>query len=282
MRQTLMVLAFLLATRAFGQTTTSQSVTAAAAASAYAQKDYARCGELYAQLGHDSKNVSLLYNAACCLALAGKTDAAFNALQEAMDDGWANTRQLRFDPDLSSLHHDSRWNRIIAASDANLAKRLGDSNRELWSITEEDQSDRGTQTIDFKAVGERDRVRRKRVAEILAAGQVKTSIDYFNAALVMQHGNYPDEYKEAHDLAMRAVELDPANKDAKWLAAASEDRYLQCIGKPQIYGTQFRKVGDIWTLDPIDEKAVTDEERARWNVPPLAAAKKRAEAMNAH
>ncbi len=51
-------------------------------------------------------------------------------------------------------------------------------------------------------------------------------------------------------------------------------------GKPQIYGTQFRQVEGIWILDQIDEKAVTDEERAKWHVPPLADSKKRAEQMN--
>ncbi len=51
------------------------------------------------------------------------------------------------------------------------------------------------------------------------------------------------------------------------------------LGKPQLYGTQFRKEGERWVLYEVDP-AVTDEERARWNVPKLEAAKARAAKMN--
>lgn len=78
----------------------------------------------------------------------------------------------------------------------------------------------------------------------------------------------------------KAVELDPANKSAKWLAAAAKDRWLMWQNKPQLYGTQFKKVDGRWILWEVDP-TVTDEERARWNVPPLEEAKKKAEALNA-
>jgi len=119
------------------------------------------------------------------------------------------------------------------------------------------------------------------VKEILAAGDVKAADDYFHAAMVLQHGQGPEDYKLAHELALKASELDADHSTARWLAAAAKDRYLHSIGEPQIYGTQFRKVDGKWTLEPIDESAVTDEERARWGVPPLASAKEREKAMNA-
>ena len=50
--------------------------------------------------------------------------------------------------------------------------------------------------------------------------------------------------------------------------------------KPQKYGTQFQKQGDVWVLWEVDP-ATTDEERAKWDVPPLAEAKARAVQMNA-
>jgi len=45
------------------------------------------------------------------------------------------------------------------------------------------------------------------------------------------------------------------------------------LGKPQKYGTQFRKGknGDPEVVKPIDE-SVTDKERAKYNVPSLAEA----------
>lgn len=46
---------------------------------------------------------SMLYNLACCLALAGKADDAVAALREATAQGWRNHGQTTSDPDLASL-----------------------------------------------------------------------------------------------------------------------------------------------------------------------------------
>lgn len=81
-------------------------------------------------------------------------------------------------------------------------------------------------------------------------------------------------------LAVKAVELDPQNGRAKWLAAASKDRSLMWQGKPQLYGTQFKRVDNRWVLWEVDP-TVTDEERAKWNVPPLAEQKKKEAELNA-
>lgn len=50
--------------------------------------------------------------------------------------------------------------------------------------------------------------------------------------------------------------------------------------KPQQDGTQFVERNGVWALYPVDD-SVTDADRAEWNVPPLAEARRRAEAMNA-
>jgi hypothetical protein len=51
-------------------------------------------------------------------------------------------------------------------------------------------------------------------------------------------------------------------------------------GKPQLYGTQFKKVDGRWILWEVDP-TITDEERVRWNVPPLEENRKKLEALNA-
>ena len=70
---------------------------------------------------------------------------------------------------------------------------------------------------------------------------------------------------------------DPAVRQALNLLI---DRVRIRQGKPQLYGTQFKKDKDgpwyLWQVDP----AVTDEERAKWDVPPLSRAKARVEALN--
>jgi hypothetical protein len=49
---------------------------------------------------------------------------------------------------------------------------------------------------------------------------------------------------------------------------------------PQLYGTQFKKVDDRWVLWEV-APTITDEERAKWNVPPLAEQRKKLETLNA-
>jgi hypothetical protein len=68
--------------------------------------------------------------------------------------------------------------------------------------------------------------------------------------------------------------------EAKWLAAASEDRFLMNIGRPQRFGTQYRNEGDgpikLYKVDT----AVTDELRRVMGAPTLAEAKAREAKMN--
>ena len=157
------------------------------------------------------------------------------------------------------------------------------NNPELERLYKEDQADREhgpNADIDWQAVSKRDAERRARVREIVDKGGATTSTDYYHAAMVYQHGTEVPEYDEAHRLATKAVELDPENKSAKWLAAASKDRSLMWQGKPQLYGTQFKKVDGKWILWEVDP-SITDEERAKWNVPPLAEQRKKLETLNA-
>ncbi len=122
----------------------------------------------------------------------------------------------------------------------------------------------------------RDEERRRRVHELLEEGAVVTGDDYFAAAMILQHGSTREHHWQAHELALRAVEL--GHEGARWLAAAAYDRWLTDAGLPQRYGTQYRSEGDRWVFLPV-EPTMTDEERARWNVPPLAEAQRRAEDM---
>lgn len=251
-----------------------------AAAAAYASKDYATCGALYEKIASQPTGAAALFDAARCWALAGKPDPAITALQDLVRRGWTNGRRVRDEADFASLRGDRRWQAILSGVDANWDRSYGDCNRELWAIMEADQKDRQSLDTDVTQAIGRDRERRARVAEILAAGGVKTSMDYFNAALILQHGESAANYQKARDLALKSVELEPANARARWLAAAALDRYLVKTGKPQLYGTQFRQVNGVWMLEPVDEAAMTDEERAKWNVPPLADMKKRVAALN--
>lgn len=151
-------------------------------------------------------------------------------------------------------------------------------NRELLALYEEDQADRSPATApevedDGATILERDARRRERVRAIVASGGARVSADYFHAAMVFQHGTMPEEITRAYELAMRATELTPTHPKARWLAAAATDRRLMYLGKPQLYGTQFRVEDCHWRLYTVDP-TVSDDERARWGVPSLAEARK--------
>ena len=156
----------------------------------------------------------------------------------------------------------------------------GVDNEELAAIFEADQADRRSGAFDAEPEGvmERDRLRRARVEELLGQGVVASGADHFHAAMVFQHGSSLSSFRRAHELASRGRDL--GDKRAAWLAAASLDRWLTTLGKPQRFGTQFQPIGGRWQLMPVDP-ATTDEERAAWNVPTLAENLERAERMTA-
>lgn len=113
--------------------------------------------------------------------------------------------------------------------------------------------------------------RRLAVDSVLAAGGARTANDFYHAAMIHQHGADTTAYRMAHELAARAVALDPDHADARWLAAASWDRYLDASGRPQWYGTQYRcDDGGLRRSIPVEPGRVTDEERAAAGVETLA------------
>jgi hypothetical protein len=146
---------------------------------------------------------------------------------------------------------------------------------ELRALFEGDQADRRGGVLADELM-ERDARRRGRVDELLTEGRARTGNDLFAAAMVFQHGVTRDSYLRAHELAKQAVEL--GCERAKWLVAASLDRWLMHGDQPQRFGTQYRPEEGRWVLWPVDP-STTDEERAALNVAPLEKALARAEDM---
>src|SRR5262245_44110663 len=147
-------------------------------------------------------------------------------------------------------------------------------NAELRAIFEADQADRRSGVGSEMAA--RDRDRRRRVLELLAAREVLGGPDHYHAAMVFQHGGSQQSYQRARELALRAAEL--GHRPGRWLAAAALDRLLVHRGQRQKYGTQYRRWGDKRMLVEVDP-ATTDEERAEWDVRSLAEALARAEGV---
>jgi hypothetical protein len=87
------------------------------------------------------------------------------------------------------------------------------------------------------AMRERDRERCRRADELIAVRALQDADDYYHAARLFQHGETPDVAWNAHTLALRAAEL--GHRPARWMAAATYDRWCMYQGKPQKYGTNY-------------------------------------------
>lgn len=161
-------------------------------------------------------------------------------------------------------------------TDASAHTSPGD-NAEMTAIFEADQEIRRNLTPDkfddqdfLRRMMEEDAARRARTQELLAAGALATANDYYHAAFVFQPGGDADSYLLAHTLAVAAMAH--GHQKAPWMAAATLDRYLQEIGRPQIYGTQYsRPEGEGWSMEPYDRDLIPDALRTALGVPDRAA-----------
>ncbi len=144
------------------------------------------------------------------------------------------------------------------------------TNAEMTALFDADQADRrDVSHVDWTVVSRTDATRRQQVRALLGRGDLHTGADFLHAAFVFQHGERPDDFLLAHTLAMVAVKK--GRTDAIWIAAATLDRYLQTIGRAQIYGTQFQvpDATGVATQAPFERDLISDAIRAELDVPTL-------------
>jgi hypothetical protein len=154
------------------------------------------------------------------------------------------------------------------------------SDVEVTKICADDQAAREGDFSKFTAkqmndMAAGDKVRLKRIIELLEAGRVVTSEDFDHASLVLQHGSFWNEYCLAHELSICTLLLD--SKKSPWLAAATYDRMLGSGGFHQRYGTQYMSYGNSnkFSLGPVDTTGIGDAERKAMRCPTLEEAKNR-------
>lgn len=147
-----------------------------------------------------------------------------------------------------------------AQAQAPATKPLKD-HEELKRLCDEDQADRTPpqgKPIDWAIVRPRDKARLKRAKELHAQNLLQSANDYDCAATVLLHGDVAEDSLLAHEFWVIAISKGKNDQDTLSLAAASEDRYLMNIGRPQRFGTQLRSVGngpiELYPVDP----SVTD------------------------
>lgn len=138
---------------------------------------------------------------------------------------------------------------ILFCVSASLAAQTSSAGRNsapaktVQQLFQEDQNDLpghgpdGTSAVDEQQYNARVEIRKQQVHTLLANGGLATGEDFYDAAFIFQHGQTADDYLFAHILAMEAVVK--GYDTAKWIAAATLDRYLQIIHQPQVFGTQY-------------------------------------------
>lgn len=126
--------------------------------------------------------------------------------------------------------------------------------------------------------------RRAEIRKLLEEGKITSGEDFSDAALIFQHGQTPEEFLFAHVLAVEAL-IRGGSAD-KWIAAATLDRYLQSVNRPQVFGTQYpadKAAGNtpkpqvdphVWnvqrTQQPYDAKLLPDSVRQDFCVPDVS------------
>lgn len=171
----------------------------------------------------------------------------------------------------------------MAAFAAQQTKKAAPTIKELLDADQADR--RGAMSLSdaqWKAISDRDTERRRIVHQMLDSGALKTGEDFEDASVIFQHGDKPQDYLLAHVLATTAMAKGDAN--ARWIAAATLDRYLQSIKQPQVFGTQYK-----WTemkpkphgatQAPYDKDLLSDALRRDSCVATYAAQQKNVAAM---
>jgi hypothetical protein len=160
-------------------------------------------------------------------------------------------------------------------------QKLPADNDELRRLLAEDQADRQSKAIDWATVTPRDRSRLARVKALYAGDAIRTALDYYHAALILQHGDAPEDFLLAHEFCVAAMILGKNDLESSSLAAAAEDRFLMNIGRPQRFGTQYRWEGkEPLRLYSVGD-GVSDALRKVMGVPSLSEAKAREAELSA-
>ena len=126
--------------------------------------------------------------------------------------------------------------------------------------------------------------RRAEIRKLLEKGKTTSGEDFSDAALIFQHGQTPEDFLFAHVLAVEAL-IRGGSAD-KWIAAATLDRYLQAVNRPQVFGTQYpsdkaagntpkpqvdpRVLNVQRTQQPYDAKLLPDSVRQDFCVPDVS------------
>lgn len=262
--------------------------------SEYESKNYQESAETYMEafeaLEGKGKTTDR-YNAACSWALANNTDKSFVQLFKIAEEGnYTNYDHISTDPDLTSLHEDKRWSKVLELVKENKEKAEANFDKPLVAlldtIYDEDQGLRreisevekefGRNSEEMKAhwalIQKKDSINLIKVQEILdergwLGPDVIGGKGNMTLFLVIQHADL--EVQEKYLPMMRdAVKKGNARPSS---LALLEDRVALRNGEKQIYGSQIGRnpeTGEYY-VSPLKDPLNVDKRRAEVGLPPL-------------
>ncbi|MBK7524800.1 MAG: hypothetical protein IPI53_11770 [Saprospiraceae bacterium] len=272
---------FCIYTLTFGQTYNSIITEADAF---YNNKEYEKSVKKFKKAFKlEQKSAGDLYNAGCSASLNGDKKLAFKWLNLALQNGWSNVRHLKSDTDLTVLHKDKRWNKLVAEMQAIVDKREVNYDKplqaKLLAIFDDDQQIRqqfiaaqkefGYQSRQVDSLGKmmmfKDSINQIKVIEILdkhgwvgpdkVGGQANQTL-----FLVIQHADLATQQKYL-PMMREAVKNKNANSNS---LALLEDRVALREGRKQMYGSQIGyddKTNKSYVL-PLEDPDNVDKRRA--------------------
>jgi hypothetical protein len=231
------------------------------------------------------------YKAACAYARIGNIDSAYyNLFRIANKGGWSEYEFLVSDSDLTVLHSDVRWNKLVnkvrnnkAAVEAHLNQPLS---QELEKIFDDDQKYRllidSAEKISGKDSPQMDSLRKIiRLQDAKNLTRVTELIDKYGwlgvddvgrkghqaQFLVIQHSDI-DTRKKYSPIMREAMER---GKAAASEVAMLEDKIMLDQSGRQYYGSQvkFNSADNTYELYPIQDEALVNERREEMGLSPL-------------
>ena len=278
----LLLLSILIPAVAFAQS--PSALAHAQANKAYDAKEYARCSELYltaAKAAAEGRRPELLYSAACCQALDGKSDVALDTLERAYDSGLKDGQQVKSDADFASINKTARFTALVARlleRDASFEKatqpKLRDEINAMVKVDQELRRQAMMTNAPKPALGAKleatDKKNTKRMKEIVAkyGWPGRTLVGHKasqGAWLLVQHADLDLAFQKQ---MLPLLEAAAKNKDvAPANVAYLADRIASAEKRKQVYGTQF---GPDMKPNPIEDEAHVDERRAALGLESMA------------
>lgn len=250
----------------------------------YSNKEYKKAVEKYEEAFKiEEKSANDLYNAGCSASLLGNKKLAFKWLNLALKNGWSNVQHLKTDTDLTPLHTDQKWDKLVSEMQAVVDKREANYDKplqeKLLAIFEDDQQIRreyisaekkfGRESKQVDSLGAimlyKDSINLIKVTEILdkygwvGADKVGGQANH-TLFLIIQHSDLKTQQKYL-PMMREAVK----NKNASGSALALlEDRVALGEGRRQIYGSQIgydNETKKSYVL-PLEDPDNVDKRRA--------------------